>query len=107
MDPCLPSELGHNPHMSNAVPAPWSKGLLTACIVVTGAALGFTILIAVFIDVQSDYLATRSELISGYDHTVLPPFFNGLWVIGNLFPGLTAIALALLIVARVAVGRRV
>lgn len=92
--------------MTNTTQTPWSKGLLNAGIVITTAALAVSIVIAVMIDVQSGYLANRSESTGGFDPTVFPPFNEALWVIGNLFPWLISLALALLSVARVAVARR-
>jgi hypothetical protein len=79
---------------------PLLKVMLTAAIVVSAVSLAVAIVIAVFVDVQGDYLGARSEQTGGFDPSVFPPWNGALWMIGNMFPFLLAILLALLIVAR-------
>jgi len=84
--------------------APLLKVMLTAAIVLSAVALAVSIVIAVFIDVQSDYLGTRSEQTGLFDPSVFPPSNGALWLIGNVFPLLMAILLVTLIVARTIAG---
>ena len=86
--------------------APLLKVMLTAAIVVSAVSLAVAIVIAVFVDVQSDYLGARSEQTGGFDPSVFPPWNGALWLIGNLFPVLIAILLVMLIVARIIAGTR-
>ena len=78
--------------------------MLTAAIAVTAVTLAVTIVIAVLIDVQSDYLGARSEQAGGIDPSVFPPWNGALWVIGNVFPVSITILLVTLIVARITAG---
>lgn len=86
--------------------APLVKAMLTAATVVSAVSLAGAIVIAVFVDVQSDYLGARSEQTGGFDPSVFPPWNGALWLIGNMFPVLIAILLVLLILARTIAGTR-
>lgn len=73
---------------------------------VAAVSLAVAIVIAVFVDVPSDYLGARSEQTGGFDPSVFPPWNGALWLIGNMFPVLMAILLVILIVARTIAGTR-
>ena len=78
--------------------------LLTAAVVLSAVALAVAIVIAVLLDLQSDYLGARSEQGGLFDPSVFPPGNWGLWLIGNTFPVLLAILLGMLIAARIVAG---
>jgi H+/Cl- antiporter ClcA len=84
--------------------APIVNVLLTTAIVVSAVALAVAIVIAVLVDIQSDFLGTQSEQSGGFDPSVFPPWNGALWLIGNMFPVLLAVLLAILIVARIIAG---
>ena len=86
--------------------APLLKVMLSAAIVVSAVSLAVAIVIAVFVDVQSDYLGARSEQTGSFDPSVFPPWNGALWLIGNMFPVLIAVLLVILIVARIVAGTR-
>ena len=73
---------------------------------VAAVSLAVAIVIAVFVDVQSDYLGARSEQTGCFDPSVFPPWNGALWLIGNMFPVLMAILLVMLIVTRTIAGTR-
>ena len=62
--------------------------------------LAIAIVIAVFVDVQSDYLGTRPEQTEGFELSVFPQWSRAPWLIGNMFLLLISILLVMLIVAR-------
>lgn len=68
--------------------------------------LAIAIVIAVFVDVQSDYLGTRPEQTEGFELSVFPQWNRAPWLIGDMFPLLMAIMLVMLIVARSKDGTR-
>ena len=68
--------------------------------------LAVAIVIAVFVDVQSDYLGARSEQTGGFNPSVFSPWNGAPWLIGNMFPVLMVILLLVLIVARTIAGTR-
>jgi hypothetical protein len=75
--------------------------------VLSTVALAVAIVVAVLIDLQSDYLGARSEQGGLFDPSVFPPGNWGLWLIGNTFPVVLAILPGMLIAARIiAVTRR-
>jgi hypothetical protein len=78
--------------------------LFTAAIVLSAVAFGVAIVIAVLIDVQTDYLGSRSEQTGLFDPSVFPPGNEALWLIGNAFPALLAILLGMLIAVRIVSG---
>jgi len=86
--------------------APLLKVMLSAAIVVSAVSLAVAMVIAVFVDVQSDYLGARSEQTGSFDPSVFPPWNGALWLIGNMFPVLIAVLLVILIVARIVAGTR-